>query len=65
MSKRKHKHKKKEVNIENGKNCYNCDNCLYVGEGGYICSQHNAIVLEEWQPTNQFCICEGKDFIDI
>ncbi len=62
MSKRKHK---KAEHQGCDRNCYNCNNCEYVGEGGYMCSMSNDIVIEDWQPTEDFNSCKGKDFEDI
>ena len=42
MSKKKRKHP--ELN----KNCYNCNHCQYIGEGGYICDMNNDVVIEDW-----------------
>lgn len=57
----KHKRKNPELN----KNCYNCNNCEYIGDGGYICSMSNDIVIEDWQPTEDFNSCGGKEFENI
>lgn len=44
-------------------NCYNCENCIYVGEGGYMCGQNNEIVAEEFvEPTESFYWCNGRRF---
>jgi hypothetical protein len=51
----KHKRKHPELN----KNCFNCNNCEYIGEGDYICSMNNDIVIGEWQPTEDFNSCGG------
>jgi hypothetical protein len=56
MSKKKRKHP--ELN----KNCFNCNHCQYIGEGGYICDMSNDVVIEDWQPAEDFNICKGKDF---
>ena len=61
MSKRKHK----KSHTECDRNCYNCNNCEYIGEGGYMCSMNNDIVIEDWQPTEDFNSCKGKDFESI
>lgn len=62
MSKRKYKIKKRKTNIEKEKTCHNCEHCLYVGDGGYYCDVCTYIVVEDWQPTEEFLFCEGKDF---
>ena len=60
MSERKHKRKRK--NPDYPQNCYVCEHCVYVGEGGYICDMSNDVVIEDWQPTDDFYCCDGKDF---
>ena len=62
MSKRKHRCKK--VKAKKEKNCYTCDHCIYVGDGGYWCEVCTYIVVEDWEPTEEFNFCEGKDFED-
>jgi hypothetical protein len=60
MSKKKRKH----LNPEQ-KNCYYCEHCIYLGEGGYMCGMNNDIVIEDWQPTEDFNSCKGKEFVSI
>lgn len=43
-------------------NCFNCNHCIYIGEGDHICDMTNDIVTDDWQPTEDFYQCEGKDF---
>lgn len=57
--------KRKRTIAENPRNCYNCNNCVYVGEGGYMCSMSNDIVIDDWIPTEDFRQCKGKDFEEI
>jgi hypothetical protein len=40
-----------------------CENCLYIGEGDYMCDTNNEIVIEEWQPTEDYYYCGGKEFV--
>ena len=63
MSKRKHK--KNPMPLENEKICHYCEHCIYICEGDYICAKHQCIVIGEWEPTEEFCHCEGKDFVKI
>jgi hypothetical protein len=58
MSKRKRK---------NGQpnNCEYCEHCIYVGEGGYMCDMSNEIVIDDFEPTEDFYMCDGKDFLKI
>lgn len=43
--------------------CEHCDECEYVGEGGYLCTAHNEIVIEDWEPTDEYMHCDGADYI--
>lgn len=63
-NKRKRAKPQKQKN-ESEQNCYNCEHCVYVGEGGYICAQNNSIVIDEWMPTYGFNSCRGKGFVKI
>lgn len=43
------------------KQCNDCGNCLPIGEGDFICSEHpGSIVLENYEPGEDFCSVEGK-----
>lgn len=46
-------------------NCLNCNHCIYIGEGDHICDMTNDIVTDDWQPTEDFYQCKGKDFEEI
>ena len=47
------------------KQCMDCGNCLPIGEGDFICSEHpGSLVLEDYDPGEDFLICNGKDFIE-
>lgn len=38
-----------------------CDNCVYVGEGGFACMRdpsNVAIVVDDWEPTDDYLICK-------
>lgn len=42
-----------------------CDDCLYIGEGDFVCSQHiqepdRALVIDEWVPTENYLQCQGN-----
>lgn len=46
------------------KNCLDCANCVYVGDGGYLCDCRQEIVIEDFvAPTGEFLCCEGKDWV--
>lgn len=40
-----------------------CDNCIYIGEGDFICARfldedvYPPIVISEWEPTEHFAQC--------
>ena len=40
-------------------NCEVCDNCIYVGEGDFICDNFDIPVLvkEDWIPTKYYNNC--------
>ena len=31
-----------------------CPNCMYIGEGDSVCDVMQKIVLDDWQPTDDF-----------
>lgn len=45
------------------KNCYSCEHCLYLGDGGYLCDMWLAIVVEDHEPTDDFYMCKGEDYL--
>lgn len=46
------------------KNCHNCSECLYLGEGDYACmsAMPPVTVIEDWSPTEKYLYCGGKNF---
>lgn len=42
--------------------CFDCDHCVYTGEGDHLCDVNNEFVVEEWKPTDKFYHCGGKKF---
>lgn len=38
-----------------------CDECIYIGEGEFICDKLQKIVVANWQPTNMYLKCKSKD----
>lgn len=62
MSKRKHKRKHETQAVYN--TCLDCDNCQYIGEGDHICDLDMTLVIDEWTPTEDFCKCGGKEFVE-
>jgi hypothetical protein len=48
--------------IDNGNSntCIDCDDCVYIGEGDFICMAGDlpVLVLEDFtDPTEYFCFC--------
>ena len=42
------------------KPCLQCDNCLYIGEGDFLCDKLRKIVVEKWCiPTGVHCGKKG------
>ena len=38
-----------------------CENCLYIGEGDFICDILHVLVIEDWVPLNDgICIKDVK-----
>ena len=31
-----------------------CPNCQYVGDGGFLCDETMNIVVEDWEPTEDY-----------
>lgn len=41
--------------------CFNCDHCLYICEGDYICDLDNSLIIEDFSdPTEDFFFCDGE-----
>lgn len=36
-----------------------CDNCVYIGEGDFVCLLTNELVMEDFCPTENFGCCAG------
>ena len=45
--------------------CFECDHCQYIGEGDHICDVNMEIIVCEWEPTDMFYHCGGKEFIEL
>lgn len=47
-----------------GKVCVNCDHCIYIGEGDYICDADDKpiIVMEDHCPNDNYLCCGGADW---
>ena len=42
------------------KRCEECEECLAIGEGDHVCIDHEVMVIEEYEPTDNYLIC-NKD----
>lgn len=34
-----------------------CEECVYIGDGDFLCTKYNEIVLSDWEPTDDFLKC--------
>lgn len=52
--------RKKKASAPKGKICDPgmCDECLYIGEGDFLCDKHQTIVVSDWEATTDYLICE-------
>jgi hypothetical protein len=55
---RKHKERKTV------KACFECDHCIYCGEGDHLCDEYEEMVTVDWEPTDYFYRCCGTKFIE-
>ena len=37
-----------------------CDCCLYIGEGDFLCDKHMEIVVSDWEPTENYLMCNKE-----
>ena len=50
-------------NKQKEKSCLNCEECIYIGDGDYICSvDYEHIVIADYEPTEKFNYCKGRRF---
>ena len=40
--------------------CSTCDNCICLGEGNHYCEVNESLVLDEYEPTDDYCWCDGE-----
>lgn len=42
-------------------NCEYCEDCIYIGEGDFICDRYYppVTVKEDWMPTDYYCNCKA------
>lgn len=45
-----------------GKTCDpgTCDYCQYIGEGDFLCDKYLEVVVEDWEPNENFLMCAKK-----
>lgn len=49
--------------LKNAKMCQNCEHCIYLCEGDFICDMDEPIlVIEDFEPTEDYCCCNEVDF---
>lgn len=44
------------------RNCFYCENCIYLSEGDYLCDMLQEIVVSAFEPTEAFLVCKGRKF---
>ena len=51
---------KKKVRLKRPKMCDPavCDCCQYIGEGDFLCDKYMEIVVSDWEPTEDYLLCE-------
>lgn len=51
---------KKKVRLKRPKWCDPavCDCCQYIGEGDFLCDKYMEIVVSDWEPTEDYLLCE-------
>lgn len=37
-----------------------CHCCQYLGDGDFLCDEHNTIVVSDWEPTKDHMICKRR-----
>lgn len=37
-----------------------CDCCQYIGEGDFLCDKYLEVVVEDWEPNENFLMCVKK-----
>ena len=70
MSKKKKTNKNQTIlaleepdNLDKVGICMNCDHCIYIGEGDFICDAGEPfMVMSDWEPTDDYWNCAGCDY---
>jgi hypothetical protein len=52
--------KKRSVKLKRPKMCDPaiCSCCQYIGEGDFVCDKYMEIVVSDWEPTEDYLLCE-------
>ena len=37
-----------------------CDECVYLGDGDFICWKQDEIVVADWEPTKKYLMCNRR-----
>lgn len=61
----KKRKQKPQEQSEAVKRCFECGNCQYIGEGDHICDLNMELITDDWEPTDMFYHCGGKDFVEV
>lgn len=49
--------------LKGAKMCQNCEHCIYLCEGDFICDMDEPVlVMEDFEPTDDYMSCGGIDF---
>lgn len=43
------------------KECIGCDDCMYIGDGDSICDKTYKLVLDDWEPTDNYGNCNEEE----
>lgn len=57
MSRRKKKYVPRE---KKPRGCESCSHCIPIGEGDHLCDEFNEIVLDEYCPSENYLMCNGR-----
>ena len=38
--------------------CEQCEECIAIGEGDHICMEHEVMVIEGYEPTDNYVFCQ-------
>jgi len=43
--------------------CNTCVNCVYIGEGDFICDyEEPVLIMEDFTPSDDFMYCNGENY---